>query len=278
VLEVPQKKHPEDRELWVAEVQRFREMVEELSGVRVTAERLRETVALCNRKRKAMGRINEFRKRNDPPISGLDALLVAQLALNMDIDAFIAAAGELADELEDRTARGVSAYPDGGARVMMAGTPSPMGNAKVHHVVESSGLQVVVDESCTGLRYFRDLVDESPADLDGLIRAVADRYFKIDCPCFSPNTERLEALGPVVKEYNVQGVVQNILQFCHGFNIEAKAIEKVLTGAGIPSLKIVTDYSDEDAEQLRVRTESFAEILKAGGEACPVGTAPTKDG
>ena len=122
-------------------------------------------------------------------------------------------------------------------------------------------MQIVVDESCTGLRYFRDLVDETADDLDGMILAIADRYFKIDCPCFSPNKERLENVVNTVKEYNVKGVVQNILSYCHGFNIEAKAIENALTEINIPSIKIVTDYADEDIEQLRVRAESFADVI-----------------
>jgi benzoyl-CoA reductase/2-hydroxyglutaryl-CoA dehydratase subunit BcrC/BadD/HgdB len=262
-MEVPQKKNPLDKDLWLKEIYTFKESVEELSGTKVTAERLKETIKLVNIKRKAMQRINEFRKLDNPPISGLEALLVAQISLNQDISKFIAGCVALLEELQERVDKGISAYDHDGPRVMMAGTPSPMGNAKVHYVVESSGMKIVVDESCTGLRYFRDLVDETPDDLDAMIEAIADRYFKIDCPCFSPNKERIDNILATVKEYNIQGVVQNILQYCHGFNIEAKAIENALNEINIPSLKIVTDYSDEDIEQLRVRTESFAEVIGA---------------
>lgn len=263
VMEVPQKKNPLDKDLWLKEIYTFKESVEELSGIKVTAERLKESIGLVNKKRKVMQRINEFRKLDNPPISGLDALLVAQISLNQDISKFIAGCVALLEELQERVDKGISAYDHDGPRVMMAGTPSPMGNAKVHYVVESSGMKIIVDESCTGLRYFRDLVDETPDDLDAMIEAIADRYFKIDCPCFSPNKERIENILATVKEYNVRGVVQNILQFCHGFNVEAKAIENALNEINIPSLKIVTDYSDEDIEQLRVRTESFAEVIGA---------------
>ncbi|MDW7760731.1 MAG: 2-hydroxyacyl-CoA dehydratase family protein [Acidobacteriota bacterium] len=146
---------------------------------------------------------------------------------------------------------------------MIAGTPSPLGFAKVHFAVESSGMMIVADESCTGTRYYTELVDEKPADLDGLMKAVADRYFSIDCSCFSPNTERLDNVVALAGEFRVRGVVQSVLQYCHGYNIEAKAVEKALAKRNIPSLKIVTDYSDEDIEQLRVRTDTFAELLKA---------------
>lgn len=264
VMEVPQRKNPMDRELWLHEVYNFKSLVENLSGVNITPEKLHETIKLVNRKRKALQRIDQFRKLPQPPISGLDALLVAQVSLNQDIHKFIVDAETLADELEARVRAGISAYSNSGKRVMLAGSPSPMGNSKVHHIVESSGLQIVVDESCTGLRYFRDLVDETPTDLDGMMKAIADRYFSIDCSCFSPNSERIENISTLIKEYNVQGVVHNILQYCHTYNIEATAIDKRLQQIGIPSIKIETDYSQEDVGQLKTRIEAFAEVIAAG--------------
>ncbi len=264
VLEVPQKKNPIDRELWRKEVYDFKNMMEEISGYKITAERLSETIELVNRKRKALQRINEFRKIDEPPVSGLDALLVSQVALNQDIHAFIADTEALATELQERVDKGISAYTDDypSKRVMMAGTPSPMGNAKVHHIVETSGLRIVVDESCTGLRYYKELTDESQTDLDSMIKAVADRYFAIDCSCFSPNSERLQNLKQLASDFRVNGVIQNILQYCHGYNIEAKAVENSLKEIDIPSLKIVTDYSQEDTGQILTRVEAFAELLE----------------
>ncbi len=152
IMEVPQKKNDIDRELWRKEVGAFKDMMEELSGKNVSMENLAPAVRLVNRKRRALQRINEFRKLDSPPISGLDALLASQVVLNMDTAAFVAAAEELIAELEERAAQGISAYPDAspGKRVMIAGTPSPMGNAKVQHIVETAGLRIVVDESCTG--------------------------------------------------------------------------------------------------------------------------------
>ncbi len=263
VMEVPQKKTDMDRALWIAEVRRFRQYVEKVSGVAVTASRLKETIALVNERRRMLQRINAFRASAAPPISGLDALLVSQVALNQDIHAFIEACKILIDELEHRVAMGVSAYDERVPRILLAGTPSPMGNAKVHYALESSGLQVVADESCTGMRYYRDLVDESHDDLDGMIEAIADRYFSIDCSCFSPNTERVENILRTVKDFRIDGVVHNILSFCHTYNVESKTIDKALASVKVPSLKIVTDYSFEDLEQLRVRIESFRELLQS---------------
>jgi len=262
VMEVPQRKKPIDRQLWLKEVYEFKEMVETLSGVKVSAETLRDKIKLVNAKRRNLQKIDDFRKLANPPISGLDALLVAQVALNQDIRKFIANTADLINELEQRARKNISSYSENGPRILIAGSPSPMGNAKIHAMVEQAGLQIVADESCTGSRYFRELVDETASDLDGMIQAIADRYFNIDCSCFSPNSERLDNIEKIIKDYRIQGVVQNILQYCHTYNIEAKAVENRLKKINIPSLQIETDYSEEDIGQIRTRVEAFAEILR----------------
>ena len=53
------------------------------------------------------------------------------------------------------------------------------------------------------------------------------------------------------------------LQFCHTYNIEAVKVEKALKTKGIPMLKIETDYSAEDMEQIRTRIEAFLELIRA---------------
>jgi benzoyl-CoA reductase/2-hydroxyglutaryl-CoA dehydratase subunit BcrC/BadD/HgdB len=263
-MEVPQKKNQMDRDLWLQEVYDFKDKVENLSGVKITAEKLNEKIKLVNRKRLAMQKIDELRKYPNPPISGVDALLVAQVALNQDIHKFIEDTEALAEELQERKDKGISAYDgsNNSKRIIIAGSPSPMGNAKVHHLVETSGMQIVADESCTGLRYFRNLVDENQKDLDSMMKAIADRYFAIDCSCFSPNKERFDNISQIVKDYEVDGIVQNILQYCHGYNVEAKVVENSLKSMEIPSIKIVTDYSQEDTGQIRTRLEAFAEIME----------------
>lgn len=261
-MEVPQKKNKEDKVLWISEVKKFMGDMEKISEVRVTAENLRESIKRCNRKRAVLQKISEYRKLRKPPISGLDALLISQVALNMDIDSFINAGNELLAELKARVDKGISAYDNDGVRVLFAGTPSPMGYAKVHWAAETSGLQIVADESCTGIRYYRDQIPENLDTVDEMVEAIAERYFKIDCPCFSPNKERFDNISSIIEEFQAEAVVHNILQFCHGFNVEAGALDKMLKDNDILSLKTVCDYSEEDGEQIKVRMEAFREIIE----------------
>lgn len=134
-------------------------------------------------------------------------------------------------------------------------------NWKIHHIIETSGAVVVAEETCTGTRYFENLVDESATTMDGMINALADRYLKINCACFTPNKGREEDIIRLAKEYKADGVIYNSLQFCHTYNIEYANVEKALKEAGIPVLFIESDYSNDDVGQIQTRVEAFLEMI-----------------
>jgi len=262
IMEVPQKKNAADAALWKGEVAEFSRRLEALSGKPLTPERLSRGIRIMNAKRRSLQRLNEFRRLGPPPISGLDALVVMQAALNDDPVRFTRQCEELNSELQDRARRQVSPFPSGVRRIMVSGCPSVMGNWKIQALIEQAGAAVVCDETCTGTRYFRDLVDEIDGTVEGMLEAVADRYFRIDCSCFSPNKERMENILRLAREVKADGVVQYILLYCHGYNVEAVKAASTLKKAGIPSLKIETDYSEEDTGQIRLRVEAFLEGLE----------------
>lgn len=261
VMELPQKKGPLDVELWHKEVNDFKDKVEAVAGRKIESKKLAEAIKIMNNKRKALERLNELRRHDPPPISGLDALVVMQAALNDEPVRFTEKLNQLNKELEERIAKEISPFPKGVKRTMVSGCPSVMGNWKVHGLIEKGGAAIVADETCTGSRYFEYLVDESPTDVDSQLAALADRYLKINCACFTPNTERIESVPKKAADYNVQGVVQYILQYCHGYNVEAIRIDGALKQVNIPSLKLETDYSEEDVGPLRTRVEAFIERL-----------------
>ena len=261
VMEVPQKKEDLDEKLWYKEILSFKEKVEELAGKKIDRDGLDQTIKIMNSKRRALQMLNELRKHDPPPISGLDVLVVMQAALNDEPVRFTERLNELNAELQRRIDKGSSPFTKGVKRIMIAGCPSVMGNWKVHSIIEASGAAIVIDETCTGTRYFENLVDESAKDLDAQLDAIADRYMKINCACFTPNNERIDGILSKIDNYRVNGVVQYVLQYCHGYNVEAIRVEGALRKKNMPSIKIETDYSEEDVGQLRTRIEAFLETL-----------------
>ncbi|GKT10459.1 double-cubane-cluster-containing anaerobic reductase [Desulforhabdus sp. TSK] len=262
VMEIPQMKNACDRELWRAEVLRFKDKVEEVTGKSIMAPRLREAIRLVNDRRKVLQRLNRLRAASPVPISGRDALLINQISFYDDPVRFTEKIGHLCDELEEQVNSGKGIVPKETPRLMLSGCPMAVPNWKLPYVIESSGAVIIGEESCIGTRNIRDLVDESGESLDDLLNAIVDRYMRIDCACFTPNMERMDNIVSMARDLKADGVIHYGLSFCQPYAIEAFKVEKALKAADIPMLSIETDYSMEDVEQLKTRVEAFVEMVR----------------
>ena len=261
VMEVPNKKTPQSRELWHQEVISFKEVIEKLTGNKITAEKLGEAIDLVNQRRRALQRLYNLRKVKPVPISGKDALLVTQVSFYDDVRRCTQQVNTLCDELDKRVSKGEGIAPANAPRILISGSPMAIPNWKLHHILETTGAVVVCEESCTGTRFFTELV-KPETSLDAQIKSIADRYMNIHCACFTPNNERLDDIVNLAREYQVDGVIHYNLQFCHTYANEAVRVERRLEEAGIPLLRIETDYSDEDTGQLKTRIEAFLEMIR----------------
>ncbi|WP_415990570.1 double-cubane-cluster-containing anaerobic reductase [Intestinibacter bartlettii] len=261
VMDLPQMKREKDIKAWAEEIKELKKVIEEFTGNKVTAESLSESIKLINNKRKALSRLYECRKADKVPISGRDALVISQIAFYDDPARFTQMTNKLCDELEQRIKDGVSAVKEGTKRILLTGTPLAVPNWKLHNIIETSGAVVVCEEMCTGTRYFENLVDETKTTIDEQIDALANRYMGINCACFTPNTGRIDDIIRLAKEYKVDGVIDVNLKFCSLYDVEGYTVEKALKEACIPVMGIETDYTDNDAEQLRTRIGAFIEMI-----------------
>ena len=260
-MEVPNKKNRAGLDLWRSEVVDFKQVIEKLTGNKITADKLASATKLVNARRRALQRMYETRKASPVPISGKDALLVSQVSFYDDVSRCAQQVNALCDELEKRVAKGEGVFPADIPRILISGSPMAIPNWKLPHIIESAGAAVVCEESCIGTRAFTNLVPETDGTVEAQLKAIADRYMQIHCACFTPNDERLDDIVRLAKEYRVDGVVHYNLQFCHTYANEAVKVEKRLEKEGIPLLRIETDYGD-DTGQLRTRIDAFLEMIR----------------
>ena len=262
VMDLPQVKSDQGKALLKAEYQRFKAAVEELTGVAVTAESLKEAIKTVNAKRAALHRLAALRKADPAPVSGLDVLLANQVSFYDNPARFTASVNAICDELEKRIAAGEGVFPQGTPRILVSGCPQAVPNWKLPFVVETSGAVIVGEESCVGERGVRNLTDDSGGAVDAMMDAIVDRYWKVDCAIFTPNPDRLAHIREMAAEYKADGVLHYGLQFCQPYLMESMPVEKALEDGDIPTLRIETDYSMEDMGQLKTRIEAFVEQLR----------------
>lgn len=261
VMDLPQMKREKDIVKWAEEIKSFGRKAEEVTGNTLTAENLNAAIKLLNNKRKALARVYETRKSEAVPISGKDALLMTQIAFFDDPQRCTDMCNKLADELEQRVAHGVSVADAGAKRILITGTPMAIPNWKLHHIVETSGAVVVCEETCTGTRYFENLVDEDLPTLEEQYMALSRRYMRNNCSCFTPNPGRITDIIRLAHEYKADGVIDCSLKFCTLYDTEKPAVVQALEEEGFPCLSLETDYADNDVEQLRTRIGAFIEML-----------------
>ncbi|HDK7168777.1 TPA: 2-hydroxyacyl-CoA dehydratase [Clostridium botulinum] len=258
VMDLPQMKRDKDFKKWGEEINDLIKKVEEITGNKITVEVLKEGIRVTNAKRKALKRLYDLRKYKPSPISGLDCLLITQIAFYDDPKRFTEKVHELCDELEERIK---NSQESNKKRILITGTPMALPNWKLHSIIESLDAEVVVEETCTGTRYFEGEVSEEGETLEELIKNLADRYLNINCACFTPNTGRIDDIIKYTKEYGADGVIDTNLSFCHTYAVEHRDVEASLKEKNIPIMHIETDYSTEDSGQIKTRVEAFLEMI-----------------
>lgn len=262
VMEIPQMKRDKDKALWLDEVKEFKVAVDKITGTETGFTELRQAIVTINAKRNALQRLNNLRHHNPSPISGKDMLLIEQIAFYDEPMRFVENVNALCDELEERIKQGIAVAPASAPRILVSGTPMALPNWKLHNIIETSGAIVVNEESCIGTRYYKDLIDEGSTTLEQQLERLTERYMKIDCSCFTPNTERIDQVLKEYEESGAQGIIDYCLQFCHTYNIEAVKLRKACEERGIPFMAIESDYSPDDVGQLKTRVEAFIEQIR----------------
>lgn len=143
-------------------------------------------------------------------------------------------------------------------RILITGCPIGNATEKVVKLVEESGGVVVCFENCTGVKRNKELVNEEVNPID----ALTEKYLNTPCSCMSPNDNRIDLLSELIDEYQVDGVIDMVLQACHTYNVETFRIKEFVTGKKeISYINLETDYSQSDVGQLKTRISAFVEML-----------------
>jgi benzoyl-CoA reductase/2-hydroxyglutaryl-CoA dehydratase subunit BcrC/BadD/HgdB len=262
VMDLPQTKSEAGRLMLKEEYRRFIAKLEKETGKKITVSSLKKAIETVNAKRKAMIRLAALRAADPAPISGLDALLINQVFFHDDPARFTDSVNKLCDELETRVKEHKGVMPKGTTRIIVSGCPMAVPNWKLPMLIETSNAVIVGEESCVGERGTRWLTEAKGTTVEELLDAITDRYFNVDCAVFTPNPSRVNHVKEMAKKLHADGVIHYSLQFCQPYIIESGPVEKELESAKIPTLRLETDYSQEDAGQLKTRIEAFNERIK----------------
>ncbi|OUP49842.1 double-cubane-cluster-containing anaerobic reductase [Lachnoclostridium sp. An181] len=258
VMELPNSQSQEALKLWKSEIIKFKEYLEKKFNTTITEEKIREAVHINNEGRKSLRKLYEVMKLDPVPIKGYDLFKVLYgSTFKFDRSLIPGEVDALVEKilLEYKEGKMEEKKP----RILITGCPVGGATEKIIRAVEENGGIVVTFENCNGAKSIDKLVDEDNPDV---YDALARRYLNIGCSVMTPNPNRLELLGRLIDEYQVDGVVEMTLQACHTYNVESFGIRRFVNEKKhIPYINVETDYSQADIGQLNTRIAAFIEML-----------------
>jgi len=234
------------------ELAKFKQSLEKWTGKTITNQDLDKGIAILNRNRELMRKVTEFRKTSPPKLTGLEAMEMVLSSQMVDKEEHSKLLEQLLQELPNRKLERRSDI-----RLMIIGSEDD--DRVFMKNVEDLGATFVIDEHCTGTRYFWDNVKTGQEDR---LAAIASRYvMRVPCPSKDwPEFTRLKHAVQLAKEYNAKGalIIQN--KFCDPHGIEIPPLRDALAAIGVQTYPLEFDVTVPWG-QFRTRVEAFLEQL-----------------
>jgi len=260
MINVPHMMGPSSGEFYKKELQYFIHRLEEFAGKKLDAAKFKEAVKLYNRRRALLRELYELRKENPPRVTGTEITKVLVAGMGIPASEHIDLLGSLIAEIKDRPAPKADGLP----RIFIWG--NEIDDIAFIRLVEECGAHVVMDDLCTGTRFFWEDVPETDDPLDGL----TTRYIGTHCPrSLSPQQgnrkedleNRFGYIRRFIAEWKASGAIFYIVRYCDTCELEGPDLREYLNDLKLPVLMIEDDYSTSTIGQLRTRIQAFLEMI-----------------
>lgn len=229
-------------------------------GVDVSDESLRKAVEMHNRVARVMRAIGEYRKEDNPRITGYEYHVLS-------VATYCCPKAEIIDKLEETLEELKTRLPDEKkkfrAKVVVVG--SEMDDPDFTRQIEDAGALVVADRYCFGTMPGRDVIELN--DTDDVLTQICLHYLRTSqCPRFMSQEKvqnRRDFVAGLVRDYHAEGVIYEQLKFCEYWGYERALASHVMqSDYNIPAVSIDRQYTASGSGQLRTRVQAFVESLE----------------
>lgn len=260
MINVPHMLGPSSDAFYKKELQYFIARLEEFSGKKLEADKLRDAVNLYNRRRALLRELYELRRENPPRVSGTEITRVLVAGMGIPASEHIELVLAFIEEVKERP----QPKPDGLPRIFLWG--NEIDDIAFIKLVEECGAHVIMDDLCTGSRFFWEDVGQTDDPLDGITR----RYLCTHCPrSLEPQAgnrkedleNRFGYMKDFISRWQAGGAIFYIVRYCDTCELEGPDLREYLNSLNVPVLMIEDDYSTSTMGQLRTRIQAFLEMI-----------------
>ncbi len=269
-LEVPMKCDDNALSLYVSECRKkILNVLTKEFGVDTSDEALIKAVERHNKICKLITEIGNFRKEDNPRITGYEFHIICMATYVCPKDMLIEKLEETLEDLKTREPDAKSPYR---ARVAVVG--SEIDDVDMIKLIEDSGALVVADRFCYGSLPGREEIKLN--NTEDVLTQICRHYMEANqCPRHMNMAKvngRKDYVNKIAQEYKAEGIIYEQIKFCDPW-----AYERV-TGAyimreefGYPVLTIDRPYAIGNSGQMRTRIQAFVESMELkrlqGGKA-----------
>lgn len=236
------------------ELEEFKKSIEGWVGKTITDKDLDKGIEIMNTNRRLTRQVYEFRKKDAPPITGLETMEIAVSSQMVDKREHSEALRRLLKKLPERKLN-----RETGTRLMIIGSEDD-DREFVKMVEEQMSLPAtfVIEDHCTGSRYFWNEVIPQ----ENRVAAIAARYLdRPPCPSKDwPLKLRWDHILKLAKEYKVEGAIVMQQKFCEPHELDTPELRKFLEKNGIPTYFLEFDVT-VPVGQFKTRVEAFLETM-----------------
>ena len=234
--------------------------LQERYGIDISDAAIRRSVAEFNEVCRLITEIGEFRKLDNPPITGYEfhVLTLATYACPKRL-----VADKLRETLEEIKHRRPDADKKYRARVLVIG--SEIDDPGLIKLIEECGALVVADRFCFGSVPGRQVIPLTD-DEDALTQVVRFNLKSTQCPrqCARHRVQnRYDTAVQLVNDYHADGAIYEQMKFCTYWSYERAMAGYIMPREyGVHVLSIDRPYMVGQSGQLRTRVQAFIESLE----------------
>lgn len=257
-LDFPQDFNPEvGGKFYLAELERLRKDLKALNAKVPDKDELNRSIALYNRNRFLLKKLNKFRSEQPQKIAATDYYLIQRAGTIMSVEDhnyFIETVLQLADR--------VASEEEDRIRVVISGSfceQPPLGLIKT---IENAGCYIVEDDWQLGLNWFAENI---PEDTDDPVAALVDSYLTLSTfssAVYEGQKAKGDLLAAQVKNRHADGVIFCAPSFCDPALLDRPLLEKAMDRHKIKHSSFQYHENLGQFHVIKEQTGTFADMIK----------------
>lgn len=243
----------------IKELERIKYGLEQFAGEPIDPDTLKQSIILYNHNRELLRSIVDIHAQDPTMISSRELYTLINGAMVMPRERVNELLIQIVESLDKS-----SNYEVNGKflRLLLSGTL--LEPFEILDLIDSCGGAVIGDDFQNGYRY----IETDVLVRDDIIEALAERQLKrIPSAAFDiKDRPRREFLADLAEEKKAHGVIFLHQSFCEPENFDYYDNLQAMKSAGIPAIRLETQFGRSALGQMRTRIQAFMEMLGGGSQ------------